>query len=148
NADGVAISNDGVHWHPIFDAPYQDVADDWLSYSIDLTAEAAEAGMTLNDSTFFIKFQQFDDQSRNIDSRGWGNIRIIPSTAESDALPRTVDPGQSRQVMVPGDPDLQVSARLLAGNTVVASAPAAARGGTAILPLVHVPGQFAGPNPQ
>jgi hypothetical protein len=148
NADGIAISNDGVHWHPIFDAPRHTTDGNWESFNIDLTAEAAEAGMTLHDSTFFIKFQQFGDQPRNIDGRGWDNIRIVASTGETDSIPLTVDPGQSIQVIVSGDADLQVSARLLAGATVVASATAAARGGTAFLPLVHVPGPLAGHNPQ
>jgi hypothetical protein len=46
NADGIAISADGVRWHPIFDAPAQG-SGVWQQYSIDLAAEAAEAGMSL-----------------------------------------------------------------------------------------------------
>jgi len=87
NADGIAISDDGTHWHPVFDAP--DQADGvWQRYTIDLTAEAAAAGMTLGPN-FRIKFQQYDNYPLTGDGRGWDEIVIVSSqwsgqwTAES-----------------------------------------------------------------
>jgi hypothetical protein len=153
HADGIAISNDGVHWHPIFDATFNG-GDLWQSYSIDLTAEAAEAGLTLDDASFFIKFQQFGDSSIDpggslvSDGRGWDNIRIVAGTGETDTIPLTVDPGQSAQVIVTGDTGLRVSAQLYSGERVVASATASGPGGTVVLPLVHVPRSLTGNNPR
>ena len=40
NGDGVAISDDGLHWHPVFDGPDQ-VNGSWVLYTVDLAAEAA-----------------------------------------------------------------------------------------------------------
>ena len=77
NADGVAISDDGVNWHPVFEPPNQD-AGVWQQYAIDLTAEAAAAGMTLG-LGFQIKFQQYDDYPLDTDGRGWEEIVVIES---------------------------------------------------------------------
>ena len=74
SADGVAISSDGVNWHPIWNA--SNVSSGvWQQFSFDLSAEAAEAGMTLGPN-FRIKFQQVDEFSFGTDGRGWDNIAI------------------------------------------------------------------------
>jgi PKD repeat protein len=80
NADGIAISDDGTNWHPVFDAP--DQADGvWQPYTIDLTAQAAAAGMTLGPD-FWIKFQQYGDGSLGDDGRGWEEIVIAKGYEE------------------------------------------------------------------
>lgn len=144
NADGVAVSNDGVNWYPIFDAPSG--FSGWQNVSIDLASAISGSGLTLNDSTFLIKFQQFDNFQLPTDGRGWDNISILtPGTV--DSIPLTLDPGQTVSIAVDGADGLQVSARLLSGSTVVASATAAVSGGQAILPLVKVPGRIADGTP-
>jgi hypothetical protein len=75
NADGIAISDDGVRWHPIFNAPDQ-AKGMWLQYTIDLVAEATAAGMTLGPN-FRIKFQQYDNYPVDSDGRGWDEIAIF-----------------------------------------------------------------------
>jgi len=74
NADGVAISDDGVNWHPIFDAPDQPDGQ-WEETTIDLVAAAADAGMTLNEE-FRIKFQQYGNGQLSSDGRGWDKIQV------------------------------------------------------------------------
>ncbi len=79
NADGVAISDDGVNWHPVWDAANQATRGEWLQYSVDLAAEAAAAGMTLGPN-FQIKFQQYGDRpiatGGRSDGRGYDEITI------------------------------------------------------------------------
>ncbi len=94
NADGIAISNDGTNWYPIFDAPNQAVAGQWSRYSVDLVAEATAAGITVGPN-LFIKFQQFDDGKLPLDGqmisdgRGYDQITVsgaqytVVSTARS-----------------------------------------------------------------
>jgi len=77
NADGIAISDDGTNWHPVFDAPNQE-AGVWRQHIIDLTAEAAAAGMTLGPG-FRIRFQQYDDYPLDSDGRGWDEIVVVES---------------------------------------------------------------------
>jgi len=81
NADGVAISDDGVNWHPIQDAPDQEDGI-WKRYTFDLAAEAAAAGMALGPN-FRIKFQQYDNYplSTGPDGRGWDEIVVIAEGA-------------------------------------------------------------------
>ncbi|MBN1878168.1 MAG: tandem-95 repeat protein [Anaerolineae bacterium] len=84
NADGIAISDDGANWHPIFDAPNQ-TDGVWQEYIIDLTAEASAAGMMLG-TDFKIKFQQYDNYSLTGDGRGWDEIFISGSRWINDPV--------------------------------------------------------------
>ncbi|HVX60745.1 MAG TPA: pre-peptidase C-terminal domain-containing protein, partial [Pirellulales bacterium] len=72
NGDGVAISDDGIHWRTILSAPTNGT---WMSTTVDLAAAAAAAGMTLG-SNFKIKFQQYDDSPISSDGRGYDDITI------------------------------------------------------------------------
>ncbi|HYV34918.1 MAG TPA: hypothetical protein VE988_04385, partial [Gemmataceae bacterium] len=82
NGDGVAISADGSNWHTILNAPTQGT---WTTFSIDLAAAAAEAGMTLG-SNFKIKFQQYDNYTFSTDGRGYDNIQISGSDQDNYKL--------------------------------------------------------------
>ena len=75
NADGIAISADGITWHPVWNAPDQ-ASGQWLAYSIDLAAEAAAAGITLG-SGLRIKFQQYGLSIYSPQGRGWDNIALL-----------------------------------------------------------------------
>jgi len=74
NADGIAISDDGVTWYPIWDAADQPYVE-WQHYTIDLLDQAQQAGISLG-PTFYVKFQQFDDGSISSDGRGWDDIYV------------------------------------------------------------------------
>ncbi|MEJ2736189.1 MAG: hypothetical protein P8189_21925, partial [Anaerolineae bacterium] len=56
--DGVFISDDGTTWHQVLDL--NSIPSFYRHYIIDLDAEAASAGMALNDH-FQIKFQFYED---------------------------------------------------------------------------------------
>jgi hypothetical protein len=154
-ADGVSVSNDGLTWHPVWD-PFSSAgglfppAGVWTNETVDLTAAAAAGGYTLNTSDFYIRFQQFDNFPLTTDGRGYDEISLLkPGIA--DVLPLTLDPGQRITVVVEGDDGVQVNAQLLAGtqgNHVLASATAAAPGGTAVLPSVAIGGNLTAYNPR
>ncbi len=74
NADGVAISVDGEHWYPVFDAP-DTVPGVWHTFQVDLAQQAAVAGISL-EGPVQIKFQQFDNSPVADDGRGWDQIAI------------------------------------------------------------------------
>ncbi|MEM7396379.1 MAG: hypothetical protein AAF492_28925, partial [Verrucomicrobiota bacterium] len=82
NADGVAISADGINWFPVLH-PTNQPNGVWSLYTIDLAAEAATAGIPLNNS-FQIKFQQFDNAALTTDGRGWDGIKVYRSITFSD----------------------------------------------------------------
>jgi len=93
NADGIAISDDGVNWHPIWTAPAQE-SGVWEHYMVDLAAEAAAAGMTLGPG-FRAKFQQYDDYGLPADGRGWDDLALMTSEAAEDWYRFTMDAGES-----------------------------------------------------
>lgn len=80
NGDGVAISTGGVigpTWRTLLSAPNSS-SGVWNYYSYDLAAAAAAAGMPLG-TNFKIKFQQYDDDPRPSDGRGYDNIILTAS---------------------------------------------------------------------
>jgi hypothetical protein len=80
DADGIAISDDGVSWHPVWNAP-GGVSGRWEEHRIDLSAEAVAAGVDL-DGEVSIKFQQFGHGSIYLsadtqDGRGFDRIGVF-----------------------------------------------------------------------
>ncbi len=140
NADGIAVSNDGVNWHPIFNA--QSYFSGWDARTINLKDAIAGTGLTLNDSTFYIKFQQYDNFPLTTDGRGWDNIKVVKAGGP-DTLSFSVDPGQTIRVAVTGSSDIQASVQLFSPNSIVGAAVASGPGAEAILPLVTAPGRLA-----
>ena len=101
NADGVAISADGINWHPIWDATDQPEGE-WQTYTIDLAAEAAAAGITFG-ADFKIKFQQYDDGEIPSASRGWDDVNITrygSSDSEDWYVFRPTEAGEITLVLV------------------------------------------------
>jgi hypothetical protein len=82
NADGVAISDDGTHWHTVYSPTNQSDAT-WSQITVDLAEHAASAGMVLS-SNFLIKFQQYDDFPLKSDGRGYDEITITTPAADQD----------------------------------------------------------------
>lgn len=102
NADGIAISADGINWYPAWTPPSQ-TAGIWLPYTIDLGAIAAQNGISLG-SNFKIKFQQYGADPISNDGRGWDALRIrVPdstSTANEDWYKFTLGAGERTTVTV------------------------------------------------
>ena len=82
NADGVAISDNGTNWQPVYTPAHQNDSV-WIEQRIDLADRAADAGMTLT-SNFLIKFQQYDDFSIPADGRGYDAISITTLGPDED----------------------------------------------------------------
>jgi hypothetical protein len=101
NGDGVAISDDGTHWHTILNAPTN---SSWATASIDLAAAVAAAGMKLG-TNFQVKFQQYDNYTYPTDGRGYDNIQI--------QLP---DPQDTYQLTLSAGDSLSVAVRSIAGS--------------------------------
>ncbi len=85
NADGIALSIDGVHWVRITSL---DAAFTGQSFSLDsIIAQAKIAASSTNLSDVRIKFQQYDDYPANTDGREFDNIRVTAGIAQ--AVPYT-----------------------------------------------------------
>lgn len=82
NADGVAISADGITWHraaSLFGV--QGSPSTYQTVLLDLDAIAAAAGISYN-GTFRIRFQQYDNGSIPSDGVALDNIRLIQGTSD------------------------------------------------------------------
>lgn len=104
DGDGISISEDGVTWHSVWSLAG---STSWQTYSVDLTAAASSAGISLG-SNIRIKFQQFDNFPRPADGLGFDEITITnatPSTgATYDAWVRPAsDPGTFSGLIVTND---------------------------------------------
>ncbi len=117
NADGVAISDDGIRWHPIGQAFYTY----WNQSEVDLTAAAAAAGMTLG-AGFQIKFQQYDDFPLTTDGIGYDGIGIHADGVDFDTYEVSVDPGQKITVRMEPPWGVTGYVRIHRGNQVLAEA--------------------------
>jgi subtilisin family serine protease len=76
NTDGVAISANGVNWFRVWSPTTTQPAGIWTEHEIDLIAAAAAAGISLN-SSFRIRFQQYDNGSIPNRGRGFDEIKIL-----------------------------------------------------------------------
>jgi hypothetical protein len=116
-ADGIAISDDGIHWYPVFDAP-SGADGQWLSFDVDLASAARAAGISL-DRPLQIKFQQCDDAPLAQDGRGWDNIRIRRGDA-ADWYRFQLQQGETASVVatVPANGQVQVELYNAAGEVV------------------------------
>lgn len=81
NADGVAISGDGIHWFKL-GAPSARTGS-YTNRSFDLSAAAASRGLAL-DANFQIKFQQYDYYSLPTFGRCFDNVQICDTTQVAD----------------------------------------------------------------
>jgi subtilisin family serine protease len=77
-ADGVAMSVDGVTWYPIWDASGDEAS--WGRHTLDLSTAAAEAGITLG-ADVLIKFQYYGLGTFPFGGRGWDDIVLSSATA-------------------------------------------------------------------
>jgi ELWxxDGT repeat protein len=122
NADGVAISADGMTWHPVWNAPDQ-TEGVWTQYSIDLDAAAAAAGISLS-SALRIRFQQYDDYGLTTDGRGYDQIRVTTPQVACDWYRLSLNAGESATWALAGD-DSQATLALYYGGQLLAQGVAA-----------------------
>lgn len=73
DGDGVSVSDDGVEWHTIFDAPTT-INGEWAEFEINLHSFANALDLSL--FSLQIKFQQFGDSTLSNDGRAFDNIRV------------------------------------------------------------------------
>jgi hypothetical protein len=120
-ADGVAVSDDGTNWHPIWNAANQ-ASGEWHRYTFDLAAAADDAGMDLN-ATFRIKFQQYDDYALTTDGRGYDEFVITtPPPPAEDWYAFDLDASQHATLAATSLDDGDVSFELYdAGGSLLAS---------------------------
>ena len=81
NADGVAISGDGIHWFKLCDPTAR--TGSYTNRLFDLSAAAASRGLAL-DANFQIKFQQYDYYSLPIFGRCFDAVQIYDPTKVAD----------------------------------------------------------------
>ena len=93
SADGIAISTDGVTWHPIWNIVNQS-AGVWQQYTIDIGAAAVTHGITL-DANCKIKFQQYDNYGISTDGIGFDQIAITTPASIEDWYRFGLTAGQS-----------------------------------------------------
>lgn len=84
NGDGVSISADGVTWYSLFDTTQ--IASVYGRHSINLDDAIATAGISYN-SSFRIRFQQYDNWPVPSDGIGWDDIVVLD--VSSDVTPPT-----------------------------------------------------------
>jgi hypothetical protein len=94
DGDGVAISDDGVAWHKIADLI--DGSGTYQTVTIDLDDAATTAGINYN-STFRIRFQQFDDQPITSDGIALDDIMLIQGTGDPQITTGTLPDGEMGQ---------------------------------------------------
>lgn len=116
--DGVAISNDGVHWHRVLNAT--NVPFGWNTVVIDLAAEAAAAGMTLG-AGFQIKFQQYDNFPIFTDGRAYDDIVVGVPVRAQDFHSFSLKAGESVTLALKGTAGLELQS---AAGTTLATASA------------------------
>ena len=91
NGDGVAISNDGTTWYTILNADDLDQGNEGEIFSVNLDAHIANIRSNYDpsfvyNSTFMIKFQQYDNHSYSADGREW-DIVVLTGNCQNLAMP-------------------------------------------------------------
>ncbi|MAE66557.1 MAG: hypothetical protein CMJ18_19990 [Phycisphaeraceae bacterium] len=118
NATGIAISNDGVHWLPVWNAPDQP-SHAWMAYSIDLTRVAAEASFPIGPQ-LQIRFQNFESSHR-----AWDDVRIsYPVVQDVYSLNLAVG-SYASFALASADPHVEIALQLPDGSLAQTGAPIA-----------------------
>jgi uncharacterized repeat protein (TIGR01451 family) len=107
NADGVAVSADGLAWHRLFPMPAAETSSGYINRVIDLSAFIAGKGWSPG-SHFKIKFQQYDRYPIPLDGRCFDNVQLyardlvadIQMTMQQSENPATPGSNLVYQIMV------------------------------------------------
>ncbi|NLX56992.1 MAG: S8 family serine peptidase [Planctomycetaceae bacterium] len=81
-ADGVSFSCDGTNWYRLWTP---ELSETWQTVDVDLVAQAAARGVSLNDHVQ-IKFQQYDQYAAPTGGRAWDDITIVTDAGEDQYL--------------------------------------------------------------
>ncbi|MFM7077589.1 MAG: Ig-like domain-containing protein, partial [Planctomycetaceae bacterium] len=106
NADGVAISADGVTWHPVWDATGDEWS--WGSHSVNLSAAAASAGIPLG-AGFRIKFQQYGIGAYDVGGRFWDDIAVRDHVADVDTYAIPLAAGETLSAYLDSEHDVEIA---------------------------------------
>jgi len=93
DADGIAISEDGTIWQPVWSGPGGLPIGEWEEIELPLGDVAADAGMNF-DRAFHIKFQQFDNTPLTTDGRGWDDLALLQAEPAEDWYRLTLGAGE------------------------------------------------------
>ena len=126
NATGIAISNDEDTWYPVWNAQLQTVGE-WVHYSIDLSAAAEAAGITLSNLTR-IRFQYYapvGTEGTGDESIAFDNLVVSDKVATEEWYQFDLAAGQTVAAVADSDESIQIDV-LDAQLNVVASGAAGA----------------------
>jgi pre-peptidase len=109
NASGIAISTDGINWHPAWNMPDQEQRV-WKSNSVDLSAAASAAGIAF-DSNMWIRLQYYAVASDEFSAPQvrLDNLEISSEQATEDWYRFSLEDGQTTSLMADSESPLQMS---------------------------------------
>jgi uncharacterized repeat protein (TIGR01451 family) len=136
NADGVAVSSDGVVWHRLVDLAGAGSHAVYTNWTVDLAAFAAERNLPLTE-TFQLRFQQYDDGAFPARGRSFDHVSLSPAPP----VPSTVLRAQGFE----GGPDDTWDFRIVPGTGQVAVTPERKSAGNRSLRLTGSNRQNADP---
>ncbi len=87
NADGIAVSADGLTWHRLLDWGGTGAAASYTGRVVDLAGEAAARGIPLT-PTFQIKFQHYGDAALTSGGRAFDHISLTPAPPATSTVIR------------------------------------------------------------
>ena len=87
NADGIAVSSDGLAWHRLVDLAALGNRSVYTNLVVDLAAFAAENGLPLT-STFQVRFQQYDAGSFPARGRSFDHVSLTPAPPATSTVIR------------------------------------------------------------
>ena len=108
-ATGIAITNDEVTWYPVWNAPQQ-TAGEWVRHSIDLSAAAEAAGLTLSSLTR-IRFQyhaELGTEGTGPESMAFDNLVISDRAYTEDWYRFDLQAGQTVAAVVDSNESIQI----------------------------------------
>lgn len=87
NADGIAVSADGLAWHRLVDLTTPGARSAYTNFTVDLAAFAADRSLPLT-STFRIRFQQYDTAAYPARGRSFDHISLTPAPPATSTVIR------------------------------------------------------------
>jgi hypothetical protein len=87
NADGIAVSADGLVWHRLVDLAALGRRGVYTNLEVDLAAFAAERGLSLTE-LFQIRFQQYDTGAFPARGRSFDHISLTPAPSGTSTVIR------------------------------------------------------------
>ena len=114
NANGIAVSVDGLNWHPIWDSPDDD-SGQWNGHSVDLMEALKSAD--LPGEVVQIRFQAY--RVYHIDRfRGWDSIAVVVPNAK-DVYSFSLGAGDRATLAMTALNESPADVELLDGSSVV-----------------------------